>query len=194
MSKATVARALADEFNSTFNRAKRFVDQVGESQARAVLGRSGQPQGSRRALPRLGDNATGVGDDGLTLPNGKALAAGAATAGVGGGALLFRREARLREQAKADTAEQYDESLQEILNSDLPPDVIEELADSAATATGNDPNNSESGILDAIPGVPSLGLNKGLQTVLAIVVVLGLIYTLSNDGAANINLPSSGGD
>lgn len=195
MSKVTVARALADKFGTTFNRAKRFVDEVGENQARAVLGSSGQPQGARRGLPRLGDDAARAGDDaGSTLPSGKALAAGAATAGLGGGALLWRREGRLEEQAEAKAAEQYDQSLQEILGSDLPPEVMEELAASTAAATGNNPNSGGNGIFDAIPGIPSLGINQGLQTILFIVVVLGFIYVVTSDEGPNINMPTSGGD
>lgn len=190
MSKVTLARSLADEFGTTFNRAKRFVDDVGESRARTVLGTSGQPQG-RRALPQTG--VVRAGDDaGRTLPSNKALGVGAAATGIGGGALLWRREGRLEEQAEAQAAEQYDQSLQEILGSDLPPEVMEDLASSAAAATGNNPTNGGNGLLDAIPGVPSLGINEGLQTILTIVVVLGIIYYLSDD-SANINIPTTGG-
>jgi len=188
MSKVKLARSLADEFGTTFSRAKRFVDEVGERQARVVLGSSGQPQGARRVLPRLGDDA------GSTLPSGKALGAGAATAGLGGGALLWRREGRLEEQAEAKAAEQYDQSLQEILDSDLPPDVMEELAASTAAATGNNPNSGGNGIFDAIPGIPSLGINEGLQTILFIVVVIGLLYVATSDEGPNINVPTSGGE
>lgn len=190
MSKATLARALADEFNSTFARARRFVDEVGESQARTVLGRSGQPQGGLRPLPQLGDDAGGRLSN---ISTGALVGAGTA-ATAGGGYLYLQKQEADKAQAKAKTAEQYDESLQGILESDLPPEVMEDLASSTAAATGNDPSGGGNGILDAIPGIPSLGINEGLQTVLFIVVVIGLLYVSTSDEGPNINVPTSGGE
>jgi len=195
MSKVTVARALADKFGTNFQRAKRFVDEVGENQARAVLGSSGQPQGARRALPQIGDNAVRAADDaGRTLPSGKALGAGAATAGLGGGALLWKQESRKQDEADAKQSETFQQSLEKILSSDLPPDVRAQLAESAAKATGGSSSGgSDNPLDDLLPDVPSLGINDGLRTILFILIALGVIYVLVDD-STEISLPGAEAD
>lgn len=193
MSKAALARRLASELDTSLNRATRIVDDVGEGGARALL------RGGDDALPAAQRGAGSLRIGGRNLPSNRALGLGAAGAGLGGGALLWRREGRLADQAQADRAEFMDDSLSEILAADdLPPDLMSELAETAALAAQGeyDPDDDGFELSDLIPGTPDFGIGDTFQLVLVIVLAVVLIHILMDDGGPNISMvtPSAGGD
>jgi hypothetical protein len=192
MGKATLAMGLADKLGTSFDEAARLVDDLGDDGARQVLRSSDD-------TARLGDDSASAGSrlDGIS---NRALAAGVGSAGVGGGALYWKRQQRLQDEAQAaaeaEKSEAMDETIQSILESeDLPADVAAELAESAAFGIQGDTPSGGDGFDpgDLVPDMPDLGISDSVQFAVLVIVVLGALWLYLSDDSPDLSmaLPST---
>jgi len=183
MSRVGLARRIASAFDTSVSRAQRMIDDLGEPQARAVVRQQEsaitRSQGAGRRLP----------------VSNRALAAGGAAGALGGGALLWRREGRLADEAEAERAQAFEDSVSEILkNEDLPAEIASEMTGQAAFATqGEYPDDGSGGFSDLIPSAPDLGLGDSTRFLLFVIVVLAAVYLVMSDEGPNISLASPTG-
>lgn len=164
MGKATLARRLADEFGTSVSKARQFVTDAGPRRARALIGGADEAAKGSKSFPW------------------KTAIAGGSLAGLGGGALYWREQDIRRVEAMADEAENYNDAMQSIIESDLPPELKRAMADSAADVTTSGGNGGGGfDIGDLIP-VDISGITDDIGTmVIALVIVVLIMNALLED-------------
>lgn len=150
MSKTKIASKVASKFGVSASKARRFVDDVGSGRAAQAV-----------------DTAAKKGGKAASNYWKPAVAGGA----VGGGALAWRQQDVAKARALADKNQSYNEAMQSIIESDLPPEMKQEMAEDAAKAA-NGGGGDDGGLLDKIPGLGGSGLQG---TVIALVVILVIL-------------------
>lgn len=154
MSKLTLASKLADEFGVSFSKASKFVDEVGVQTARQSL-----------------DDAAAFGSKAVKL----SLGGGAI---LGGGALAWRQQDVARARAIAESQASYRDTISQIIESDLPPEVKANMAEQASgegSSSGGDGSGGGGG--GGGGGGPGNGLiPDDPQTLIILMIVL--IFTL----------------
>lgn len=174
MGKTTLAARLANKFGSTTEKAGRFIDDVGPNKARAL-----------DDLAPAGDDASKSGTD---VP-WKTLIGGGAVAGTGGGYLYYREQDVNKAQAAAEQADSYEETVQGIIESDLPSALKRDLADGAAKAANGDFNQGGSdgnpidGTTDFLGDLWPGDLDLDVGTIVLILLGLMLAYTYFSEKA-----------
>lgn len=161
MSKAQLARRLADHLDTSVARARRIIENQGAGSARA-------------ALPARSGQITGQGSRGLS----RAQQVGLAGAGLGTGGLLWRREGRLSDEAEAERAQMLQDSVDAVLESDTPPAMQEDLIRAQAEMMGFDPDDDGFSPGDLVPSVPGLGTSDVVPMILTIVIVLIVVNAM----------------
>lgn len=154
MSKSQLARRIAEETGTTIQRARRFVDDVGPRTAEEALEAA---QTSARSFPWR-----------------TAIAGGAAT-GIGGGMLYWRDQDVRKAEALADQSESYEEAIGDIIESDLPSHVKEDLLNDIPTGDEEDEDGWLDELRDAIPGWPDTGAGSILYLVVALIVLMAFL-------------------
>lgn len=158
MSKLDIATRLADEIGTTTTRAKRFVEDIGGDRA------------SQLADDLAGSGSRSVGD--FVTP---AVVAGG---GIGGGYLVWRQQDVETAQALAEQASSYNDAVRSIAESNLPPDMKEELINQASEQAENrnsGDGSGSNGFLDSI-------FNDPIKMVFALVLMLAFLQYVLADG------------
>lgn len=160
MGKLSLATRLADEIGVTVERASRFIDDVGPDEASRFLDEAAQ------------------GSDTRKLPSGwwkPTLAVGGTGAALGGGALLWRQQDVERARAIAEQGKNYQDTLEMVVKSDLPPDLKRKLARGAASAApGGGGGGRGGGDGGVIPDDPA--------TLIVLVIVMAIVLKFALDG------------
>jgi len=157
---ASLAVRLADELGTSLSRARKYVDEMGESTA-----------------ARVADEAAQVGDEGISGWTKAGLGAGA----IGGGALVWREQDVRQARAIADQTKSYNEAITDVMESDLPPEVKRQLVVEASDAAsggggggGGSGDNGGSGPGGLIPRDP--------QTLIILIIVMALVLKFALEG------------
>lgn len=161
MAVGRVAVRLANELGTTASKAQRFVDEAGEGTARAML-----DDVSQRADSRL--------PDGWWKP---VAGAGGLGGAAGGTALVWRQQDVWKAREAANEAENYEQTVRKIIESDLPGEIKLQLAKGAqesAKNRGDDGSSDDGGGL--------FGQDTQTTLVLLIVAVIVLVYGLNTVG------------
>lgn len=158
MSKAQIVRRFADEFGTKASDARRFVRNVGPRQADEMA-----------AASRSGDSSA-------QFPWRTAIAGATATS-IGGGALAWREQDIREAEAMADNSQNIADAIKDIAESDLPPELQQELAEAATGAASPGGGGGDDGFSwsDLWPGMPDLGIENIAIVMLVLVVVLMLV-------------------
>jgi hypothetical protein len=157
---------MADEIGVSAGKAKQFIDDVGIEDAQKFVDEAASE--STRIVPK-----------GFAKPALVTLGTGTV---AGGGLLAYREQDVRRAEAIANQRKQYSESLGQIIEADLPPDVTRQLAAGAARSSRSvtSPNSlsDDGGIIPDDPVV---------LIVSVIVLVLVLRYVLDDSGAGVVS-------
>lgn len=154
MSKIDLAVKLADEIGVSVEKASRFVDDVGATTARGVL-----------------DEAASAGSKTISKWAKPATIGGTA---IGGGALVWRQQDVAKARALAERQATYQETVADLMNSDLPPELKRKLLADAGQAATSDGGNGDGG-----EGATSmLPDNPAALIILVIVMVFVLKFAL----------------
>lgn len=162
MAKSKLVTKLADEIGTTTTRARRFIDDVGPGRAE-----------------RLADEAAQA-DESAQFPWKPALA-GVGVTGVGAGTLYWREQDVRKAKAAAEEAQSYEDSIKKIVESDLPPEMKQQLAESASQAAANNPSgagNPVDGLTDFLGDLWPGNLDLGLGNIAVILLVLMIGYAV----------------
>lgn len=124
MGKLKLAKRVADEFDTSIQKAGRFIDDVGPKKAEEAL-----------------DTAK---DAGRSFPWKKATA-GLTVGSIGGGALYWREQDVRKAEAIADSSESYESAVSDIIDSDLPPDLKRDLINRSADVAEQDQDDDGDG-------------------------------------------------
>jgi hypothetical protein len=171
MSKATLARSLADEAGTTVARARRFIDDVGEPRAREQLGRI--------------RGGGGTVDDSGRLVSNRALAIGGGAGLLGTtGALAWRQQDVAQTRAERDAAQEYSKTLQEIVNGNLTPEerqaALDGLSNIGAAVDGADAGGVDPG--DLVPDLPIPDIGGSIiPTLVIILIALWIVSRMMDD-------------
>jgi hypothetical protein len=163
MGKLSIATKLSDELGIALTKARKFVDDIGGSKAQKALDELGSA-GSRAVGDYLKPATVLVG-------------------GAGGGYLVWRQQTVAQARALSEQASSYNDAVQAIAESDLPPDVKEALVDDATDAANrrnsNDDDGSSSSFLDQI-------FNDPMKMVFALVIVVVVLQMALDDTAGSM--------
>lgn len=167
MSKLAIASRLADEIGTTTAKAKKFVEEIGGDKA-----------------SRLVDDLSSAGSRSVGAYATPAVLTGGT---LGGGYLIWRQQDVEEAKALAEQSSSYNDAIQSIVESDLPPALKEELTDSATSAAKSRQGGGEgtSSFLDQIFGDP-------LKMVFALVIVIVVLQFVLQDGLGDL-APTPGG-
>ena len=175
MSKVKLARAFADEVGTSFAKARRFVDDVGEPKAREQLARL--RGGSDDALPVV--RGSEADESSRLLTNRRLAILGGGGAAAGGGLLLKNQQDLAQSKAETQAAKDYTSTLKEVLEKDLTPEerqnALDALADVGNAVDGAEAKGFDPG--DLVPDVPDIG-GSIVPTLVLLVVGLFIISQL----------------
>lgn len=161
MSKLRLAQKLAEETGTGVRVAQRWIDDVGRTQA-------------RRSLRGLEDGGSRLLGSSWTAP---ALTGGA----LGGGYLAYRQQDVERARAIARDSESERHALKQIMESDLPPEMKQELA--RELFKDDDPDDG-GGLPEKIRDALEGGLGGEIQqTIILAIVAIVLVQWLVTGGA-----------
>mgnify|MGYP000362667689 CR=1 FL=1 len=168
MSKLAIASRLADELGASVNKAKKFVDDLGGDRSRQLVDDLGSG-GSRS----IGDFVT---------PG--TLAVG----GIGGGALLWRQQDVATARALAEQSSSYNDAVKSIMESNLPPELKQEMVDDATQAAKDRRGGDGSGTTSFIDGI----FQDPIKMIFALVLMI-VILQYALDGGIAASLPDGSG-
>ncbi|EFW90462.1 hypothetical protein ZOD2009_19138 [Haladaptatus paucihalophilus DX253] len=156
MGKLEVAMKLSDELGVTAAKAMRYIDDVGLSTAAKSLDEAA----------KLGDEAVEIG--------WKPIAAVGSVGAIGSGALIWQHQDVQKAKAIAGQKQAASDTLSNIVDSDLPPSLKQEMANQflkTQTPDSNDSNGASGGLFD------------DMQTTIVALVVLAFVlkFTLGDE-------------